>query len=338
MTTNRPGVLDEAFASRIQTSLYFPPLEYEQTMKIWALNLERLKKIDALRCEHMNSPDEQLQQPRMVIHEEKILEFAEQNFFQQKARGKSSIWSGRQIKDAFQSAERLARFEARRMMSRRSEANKLLGVVPPELDVKPFQAMAERSKDFEDYMRETTGKSWAAHARDAGEREDEWELPPYAGGGSVAGDHEYHQPQDHFFHSPGGAAGQYVPRSPSAQRRYSEGLSPDALPPPSPRQHRATLQVPDSYAGYLHGGGGGYPHNKTHGRTPSTGGRTGRVPKRSGEYGFGPDDGEDAYDGGPLPPPRGHRGSGGYPPNRDNLPVRVPSVRGGNSDSDEGEF
>ena len=41
LTTNRVGAFDEAFKSRIHISLYYPPLEEEQTKSIWKMNLDR---------------------------------------------------------------------------------------------------------------------------------------------------------------------------------------------------------------------------------------------------------------------------------------------------------
>lgn len=44
LTTNRVGVFDEAFKSRIHMSIGYPPLRKAQTSKIWRINLERTMK------------------------------------------------------------------------------------------------------------------------------------------------------------------------------------------------------------------------------------------------------------------------------------------------------
>jgi len=44
LTTNRPGALDEAFKSRIHLTLYYPPLDLQQTVDIWKMNIDRLRK------------------------------------------------------------------------------------------------------------------------------------------------------------------------------------------------------------------------------------------------------------------------------------------------------
>ena len=53
LTTNRVGAFDEAFKSRIHISLYYPPLEEEQTKSIWKMNLDRTmsRKKDILEAD-----------------------------------------------------------------------------------------------------------------------------------------------------------------------------------------------------------------------------------------------------------------------------------------------
>ncbi|KAJ5701520.1 P-loop containing nucleoside triphosphate hydrolase protein [Penicillium malachiteum] len=46
LTTNRVGIIDEAFKSRIHISLYYPHLDEHQSKRIWEINLQRLKKIE----------------------------------------------------------------------------------------------------------------------------------------------------------------------------------------------------------------------------------------------------------------------------------------------------
>lgn len=46
LTTNRPGVLDEAVKSRVQLSLRYDHLDLAQTEKVFEFNLERLREIE----------------------------------------------------------------------------------------------------------------------------------------------------------------------------------------------------------------------------------------------------------------------------------------------------
>lgn len=46
LTTNRVGSFDEAFRSRINMILEYPPLEDWQTREIWQMNLQRLQDLD----------------------------------------------------------------------------------------------------------------------------------------------------------------------------------------------------------------------------------------------------------------------------------------------------
>ena len=46
LTTNRAGVLDEAFKSRIHYKIYYPDLTIEQTVDIWKLNIHRVRRIE----------------------------------------------------------------------------------------------------------------------------------------------------------------------------------------------------------------------------------------------------------------------------------------------------
>ncbi|ERT00557.1 hypothetical protein HMPREF1624_03931 [Sporothrix schenckii ATCC 58251] len=51
LTTNRVGTLDEAFKSRIHMSLYYPPLDRQQTLQIFEMNIDRIEEIDRKRHE-----------------------------------------------------------------------------------------------------------------------------------------------------------------------------------------------------------------------------------------------------------------------------------------------
>jgi hypothetical protein len=97
LTTNRVGVFDEAFKSRIHLPLYYPPLEWKNTEKIWRIHLKKLVESDLV-----------------TVNESDILEYAEHFFDRQNAKGSKfgPVWNGRQIRNAFQSAVALAGYGA----------------------------------------------------------------------------------------------------------------------------------------------------------------------------------------------------------------------------------
>lgn len=93
LTTNRVGVFDEAFKSRIHLPLYYPPLEWKQTEKIWRTHLRKLES-----------------SKRVLVDVEDIVDYASTFFVRQSAHGSKigPVWNGRQIRNAFQSAVALA--------------------------------------------------------------------------------------------------------------------------------------------------------------------------------------------------------------------------------------
>lgn len=95
LTTNRVGDFDEAFASRIHISLYYPPLTLASTIQVFQLNFAMIR--------------ERFRKKGRKVHiDEETLEFAREHFLtNEKAR-----WNGRQIRNACQTALALAEFEA----------------------------------------------------------------------------------------------------------------------------------------------------------------------------------------------------------------------------------
>lgn len=94
LTTNRVGSFDEAFKSRIHVSLYYPPLDINQTRKIWKSHIHRATEGGHIKAD-----------------EAELLRFAEALFEQQTRDARfGPIWNGRQIRNAFQSAVALAGF------------------------------------------------------------------------------------------------------------------------------------------------------------------------------------------------------------------------------------
>ena len=90
LTSNRVGTFDEAFKSRIQLSLNYPPLTLPQRKKIWLNLINRLRK---------------LQQPNIDFEDVEcyVSELAEKDM------------NGRQIRNAITTARQLAKFKGRDM-------------------------------------------------------------------------------------------------------------------------------------------------------------------------------------------------------------------------------
>lgn len=175
MTTNRVGTLDEAFKSRIHVILYYPPLSKNQTEGIWRINIRKLKQIEEERhiiLDTGNTSDELPELP-LKVDEEEILDFA-LSHWQQHQYGKGR-WNGRQIRNAFQIAAALARFEMRTVAKKREMEkipNAPAEALQGELKARHFKAVAETSNHFEMYMNETMGKTDAEIALEQGNRAD----------------------------------------------------------------------------------------------------------------------------------------------------------------------
>ncbi|KAL4898917.1 hypothetical protein BDW74DRAFT_164309 [Aspergillus multicolor] len=158
LTTNRVGNMDEAFKSRIHIGLYYPPLNLNQTKKIWRMNLTRLTAIEEERHNVTGKP-------KLTIATDDILEYAVEHFEQNKA-GKA--WNGRQIRNAFLTAAALARYE----QQSQKDKEKPQGDSTHDIRRAHFKVVAEASSGFDEYLRETRGKSDADIARYAGARAD----------------------------------------------------------------------------------------------------------------------------------------------------------------------
>ncbi|KAI8951156.1 P-loop containing nucleoside triphosphate hydrolase protein [Xylaria longipes] len=147
LTTNRVGVSDEAFASRIHISLYYPPLDRKSTLQIFQKNWDRISTqyIKAGRVINIDTPE--------------ITEFAI-DYFENNKEGR---WNGRQIRNAFQSALALAELDALGTddFLDESEHNR-----PIILGRKSFNTVAEAYKGFTSYLKQVYGADFARRARE----------------------------------------------------------------------------------------------------------------------------------------------------------------------------
>lgn len=81
LTTNRVGIFDPAFRSRIHVSLYYPGLQKEATMQIWKMHLARTQ----------TSKGDQFK-----IKTKEILKFAKNHYIELK-KAKAGTWNGRYV-------------------------------------------------------------------------------------------------------------------------------------------------------------------------------------------------------------------------------------------------
>ncbi|KAF3762779.1 hypothetical protein M406DRAFT_45563, partial [Cryphonectria parasitica EP155] len=99
LTTNRPGVIDEAVKSRVHLSLLYDALNLDQTRAIFMQNIAQLQAIERKRAAA-------LKEAEMDIFEKEILSFVEEQW----SSHTSDVgrWNGRQIRNAFSIAASLA--------------------------------------------------------------------------------------------------------------------------------------------------------------------------------------------------------------------------------------
>ncbi|OTA60218.1 hypothetical protein K449DRAFT_332256 [Hypoxylon sp. EC38] len=161
LTTNRVGTIDEAFQSRIHTMLYYPRLTFEQTKEIFTMNIRKLEAIESQRSQDTG-------QPPMKINEHDILIFAQDHF----ERDEDGRWNGRQIRNAFQIASSMARYEWFRENDDTANIE-----VPPILNSKYFERVASTAYEFNDYLKAARGKDNPELAHERSERADHFESP-----------------------------------------------------------------------------------------------------------------------------------------------------------------
>lgn len=161
LTTNRLGTIDEAFHSRIKIAIYYPRLDETSTIKIWQTCLERMKKMNA-------DPDTDVQ---IEFEESKILDFARKHYTQLKDRDEQSTWNGRQIRNAFQTAVALAKYDRQQKiqeagLSQKEAMKKKKKYRTAKLRHQHFKRVSDVMQEYDQYvekMHDSTGPDdWAA--------------------------------------------------------------------------------------------------------------------------------------------------------------------------------
>lgn len=158
LTTNRVGAFDQAFRSRIHMSLFYPRLDENKTIKIWEMNLARARETwgDKLSIEESDQKE--------------ILDFASKHF--RDLQKSKTVWNGRQIRNAFQTAIALAEWEAHQIEVK----HKVPMPIKPTLERKHFQSVAKASEHFDAYLKETLDGTAADLAMEDHERRDEFRV------------------------------------------------------------------------------------------------------------------------------------------------------------------
>lgn len=147
LTTNRIGDFDEAFASRIHISLFYPQLDLDSTLEIFELNLDTIEG----RLQENSSKNHLKGDIR--IDRKEIRKFAE-DYWDNPAH-KDARWNGRQIRNACQTALALAEFRAHERRTRK--ANNAAQDTIVHLKVKDLQTVADAYLEFMNYLNTLRG-------------------------------------------------------------------------------------------------------------------------------------------------------------------------------------
>lgn len=143
------GVFDEAFKSRVHMALYYPPLEWKYTKRIWETHLNKLINSDRISLDHKD-----------------LLDYAETFFEEQNKHGSNigPVWNGRQIRNAFQSAVALAGYK--------HEGNDKIVLTRDH-----FEKVSKVSNQFNHYLWSIQCKTDSDKAAAWGIRYDQWVRP-----------------------------------------------------------------------------------------------------------------------------------------------------------------
>ncbi|PWY83402.1 hypothetical protein BO70DRAFT_379229 [Aspergillus heteromorphus CBS 117.55] len=249
LTTNRVGTLDEAFKSRIHVSLYYETLKKKQTLAIFQVNIDKLKAMETSKQEQLKD-EEEFQEPLLTVDEKSILHYAAWYF----DHVPDSRWNGRQIRNAFQIASSLARYDMRKtaldewgedetpssqgpgqqqQQEEEEEAETVDVATGPVLDWWQFDMVAEAIERFETYMQEATGGTDVDAARIEHIRADDFDYqstPPRP---------RYRPPRNPREWTQAARGGRARPIPPAPALRRGPGPGRGQPQPPSRADHAA---------------------------------------------------------------------------------------------------
>lgn len=174
LTTNRVGIIDEAFKSRIHISLYYEPLSRSQTIEIFRVNIRKLREIEDAKEKLLSGDGGQHQHPRLSIKAKSIVDYAKRHWDDYED-APHLRWNGRQIRNAFQIASSLAHYNmrSRASVSQPDVLDATAGggaaaaeqVACPVLDASQFDKVADAVERFGHYLDETKAMTDADQAR-----------------------------------------------------------------------------------------------------------------------------------------------------------------------------
>ncbi|KAH6693817.1 hypothetical protein F5X68DRAFT_47208, partial [Plectosphaerella plurivora] len=166
ITTNRIGVIDEAFKSRIHICLRYPSINLDSTKSIWN------KILDRIEAENRVEP------VKIEFNRDAVIGFAENHYQLNEATG--STWNGRQIRNVVQTAislgqyERLQRLRREDMTEDDAERSGKLKFMRVELTRKNLRSIAATATEFEHYITNVRGAD-ASVARNENVRDDDYD-------------------------------------------------------------------------------------------------------------------------------------------------------------------
>lgn len=255
LTTNRVGTLDEAFKSRIHLSLYYPPFSLSRTLAIFEVNLRKLRELEEEQADAPTNSDSDAPRTRLFIDDESILDYARW-YFKSNKETPEQRWNGRQIRNAFQTAYSLARFdmeqtaidewdderdnaeEPANTASRRTSAS----LPRLTLDYRQFEMVAHSIEKFESYLYHATGATDKDRAATRQTRADDFEHHRWEARNvyrtQTPPTRSYQQPKPYLApeHRGGGDPSRRSDHRPPQQDTLSPRLLTQQRPPP--RNHR----------------------------------------------------------------------------------------------------
>jgi MoxR-like ATPase len=141
LTTNREGLIDESFKSRIHIALHYNPIDTKRKEEIWRNMLRKIER------------DNDENKINIQFHREELLRWAVEN--SQTVGSGIASWNGRQIRNAFQIAIALASWERLEDLKRKNlseeDAIDLPEFQTVDLRASHFSTVARVVHDFESY-------------------------------------------------------------------------------------------------------------------------------------------------------------------------------------------
>lgn len=164
LTTNRIGDFDEAFASRIHISLYYPQLDIESTVEIFELNLDLIEG----RFRESEKGEIHIDRPG-------IIKFA-RGYYDNPGH-RDARWNGRQIRNACQTALALAEFRAHERTNKMIDSEFRETKPAVHLKVKDLKTVSNAYLEFINYLNELRGfdaDAWAKRSKLRAQDVDFW--------------------------------------------------------------------------------------------------------------------------------------------------------------------